>query len=588
MSPANAPDADAGVLPTLSLTGDRPLFFAQILRWKLKAFRNFNATLERHVLVHFALFSGLVTTLVVGGTFMFKAMFGFLLEQDIIGAPVVDRLVSMILLVFFMMLVFSNLIITLSTTYISKEIDYFMSQPVPHRDVFAFKLVETIFYSSWAFAILSLPLFLGYGWAKHLPLGFYAGVALLIPPFLLIPGAAGAIATMLFAALIPAKRSRAFMVAALVIGMAVMMIAARSAGLSQMIQTRDFTDFKQTLKLLEVGSVQFSPNTWIAEGTFAASRGDWSGLFYWMAVLLSTGLFLLQLCLWLVKPLYYRGWCLARGSSSGARINPKRSLFNKLDYAYAWLGRPAKALVGKDLRTFWRDPSQWSQLVILIGLLFIYVANIRHAARSEGVGQFRENWRVFISFLNMGATCFILSILSTRFFYPMLSLEGRQYWIIGLAPIKRSALLWQKYFFCQACALSITVPLMSFSNYVLKAPPLLFQRSVLTLVLLSFGLTSLAIGLGALTPNFREDNPAKIANGVGGTMNIVLSLLYIVTILTIVSITTFSDLGAGGQWLRQFIDEWRVPIVATYGMIHAVTIVTPLFFGVRQWNRMEF
>jgi ABC-2 type transport system permease protein len=607
-TPAKSPDfstarsASAARPPasaTLSLRRRAPLTsladvpsypaFATILRWKLRALGNARATLEKHVVIHFILFFGLVAGLVTGGTIMFWKMFAFLLRQDIIGPPMVDRLVSMALLVFFTMLIFSNLIITLSTTYISREIDYFMSQPVSHHSIFSFKLIETIFYSSWAFVILSCPLFLGYGMAKDLPPTFYLGALALIGPFLLIPAAGGAVVTMVFAAMVPAKRSRSFMVGVLALAMMGAIVAARLSGFGQMMRSADFADFKQALKLLEIGRVPLMPNTWMAEGTYAAARGDWAGVAYWFAVLLSTGLFLLQVCLWLVGPLYYRGWCLARGASGQGLIDPDKSFFNKIDPLFLWLGRPWKALIGKDLRVFWRDPAQWSQLAILLGLLFIYVANIRHAARMEGVNIFRASFQTIISFLNMGATCFILSILSTRFFYPMLSLEGRQYWVIGLAPIKRSSLLWEKFFFCVVSSLAITVPLMLFSNIMLKVPPILFWRSLAALAFLSFGLTSLSVGLGAMTPNFREDNPARIANGLGGTMNIVLSLLYISLTLALVSFPTFVELAGHPDTLAvAIVEEWKWGFLAAFLLVNAVAIIVPMRLGIKRWNEMEF
>lgn len=189
--------------------------------------------------------------------------------------------------------------------------------------------------------------------------------------------------------------------------------------------------------------------------------------------------------------------------------------------------------------------------------------------------------------MNMGATCFILSILSTRFFYPLLSLEGRQFWTIGLAPIRRSTLLWQKFGFCQVCALGITLPLMIFSNYVLDVPDLLFRRSIVTLVALSFGLTSLAIGLGAMTPNFREDNPARIANGVGGTMNIVLSLIYIGVTLALVSVPTYIELTQKADWIAE-LAPWRPWFLVAFLAINAIAWIVPMALGLRRWNRLEF
>ena len=44
---------------------------------------------------------------------------------------------------------------------------------------------------------------------------------------------------------------------------------------------------------------------------------------------------------------------------------------------------------------------------------------------------------------------------------------------------------------------------------------------------MTFTLTGLAVGLGTLYPNFKEENPSKIVSGFGGTFCLVLSFLYI-------------------------------------------------------------
>jgi len=568
---------------------DSPLLFVRILAVKSMLAINALRTLKKHLIVHFLLFMGLIAVLLVGGSAMFYGLFRFLLDQELIGPPLVDMLLNMVLLAFMVMLVFSNLIITLSTTYISKEIDYYMSQPVPHRDVFLFKLVESIVYSSWAFVILSFPLFIGYGMAKGLPSSFYLGVVLLMGPFLLIPSALGAIITMVLAAAIPARRSRTFM---FVVGGGAMLSSvamARLLGFGKLMRESNWDDFNQFLRLLEVGRLQLFPNAWLAEGTIAAARGQWGQVFYWFLILLSTGLFLTQICVWLVDPLYYRGWTMARGATSAGIIDPVKSFFNRLDRCYRWLGRDIAALVGKDLRTFWRDPAQWSQLVILFGLLYIYVANIRGAATEERVNLFLIHWQTLLSFLNMGAICFIVSIMTTRFVYPMLSLEGKQFWIIGLAPIPRRTLVLQKFFFSLACVMTLTVPLMFFSNMMLNVPELIFQRSLVTLTVISIGLTSLSVGLGAMTPNFREDNPARIANGVGGTMNIVLSLIYIGIVGGLVAVPTYIELRLGpGSPIYAAVLQWHAVIWLTFWVLNALAISVPLYLGIRAWERLEF
>src|SRR5262249_16441649 len=54
-----------------------------------------------------------------------------------------------------------------------------------------------------------------------------------------------------------------------------------------------------------------------------------------------------------------------------------------------------------------------------------------------------------------------------------------------------------------------------------------------TLILAGICLTSLAIGLGAAYPLFEEDNPARIAVGLGGTLNFFASALAVALLIAI-------------------------------------------------------
>jgi len=48
-----------------------------------------------------------------------------------------------------------------------------------------------------------------------------------------------------------------------------------------------------------------------------------------------------------------------------------------------------------------------------------------------------------------------------------------------------------------------------------------------SVIMLSYGLTALALSLGALLPNFREPNPARIISGISGTLYLIVSFLFI-------------------------------------------------------------
>lgn len=567
-----------------------------ILRTKRRIAFNSLSNLKRHMAVHLGAFLLVLIALVLGGFHFFHFIFRYLMNLEVIGEPLMNHLTGMVLTTFFAMLIFSNLIVTLSTAYISREVDFYMGLPVERQTVFFLRLIESTIYSSWGFAVLSLPLVLAFGAARHAGVQFYGATLLLTMFFLLIPAGIGALITMLLSALFPARKTfrMAILLGALGVAMAVLM--GRMMSMQSALNPSDVEKFNQILNVLRVGSAPVLPSAWLMRGMLAAAEGQFGGfwqgegVWFWLAVLGSTGLFLMQTCAWLAPRIYYRGWRLAGETSSARRDGKRRPFLSGIDPLLARVvrSRQMRAIVSKDIKTFWRDPSQWSQLMILFGLLFIYVANLRSVARFDPNFAFNPRfWVVLMSFFNMGAGCFVLSILTTRFVYPMLSLEGRQFWTIGLAPIKRESLVWEKYWLCWLASLTLTGTLMLFSNLTLRMSNDFVILSMVTVVMLSFGLTSLSVGLGALTPNFKEDNPARIANGLGGTMNIILSLLYVGVILALEFWPVF--LHSTGRLERM---EFRNLIVwgplAGIVLVNAIVIFVPMRMGLRNWRELEF
>src|SRR5204862_2334516 len=57
------------------------------------------------------------------------------------------------------------------------------------------------------------------------------------------------------------------------------------------------------------------------------------------------------------------------------------------------------------------------------------------------------------------------------------------------------------------------------------APDLAFYCGAI--VLMSTGLTALALSLGVLFPNFHDASPAKIVSGFGGTLCLILNFIFI-------------------------------------------------------------
>jgi len=545
--------------------------------------------MRRHLWIHVLMGIFVLCLLVGGGAGFFYMLFDFLLSESLqpFGAPLLNHLLGMIFLAFFSMLVFSNIIITLSTTYISRELDFFMALPIRYKDIFIVKLVESIVYSSWAFAILSLPLFMAYGAAEKVRFLYYLLTLLLVVPFLAIPAAIGAILTLLISAYLPARKTRLISVALAAGTIIVTVVTVRILGFRRIFSLSDVKDFSEIMGFLSMGNDPVFPNYWLTQGMIAAGAGRIKEWFYWFCVILSTALMFLHLCWWLAPRIYYKGWALAKESAPQSTITGRFSPLNWFCNKLSFLPSQTRALVIKDIKTFWRDPAQWTQIIMLFGLLFIYIGNLRSASRYTGaINIFFPRWQTLLSFFNLGATCFILSIITTRFIYPMLSLEGKQFWVVGLAPMDRSKIVWEKFWLSAISAMIMAEGMMLFSNYILKVNMFMRILSAGTIVIMSFGLTSLSVGLGAITPDFREDNPARIANGFGGTINVVLSLIYIGAIISFELFPVYFD-ALGRRSLESWPMKYAVPYLGAFVLINLATIVLPMKIGIKKWREME-
>jgi ABC-2 type transport system permease protein len=244
-------------------------------------------------------------------------------------------------------------------------------------------------------------------------------------------------------------------------------------------------------------------------------------------------------------------------------------------------------LIIKDFRTFRRDPQQWAQVLLFSGLLLLYFTNIRRMF----VRDIESSYQNSLSFLNLAVIALLLCTYTGRFIYPLLSLEGRKFWVLGLVPLRREQILWGKFGFSTAGGVLLSESLILTSDLMLSMPWDVMVLHALTVAVLAAGLSGLSVGLGACMPSFRETDPSKIAVGFGGTVNLIVGLLFLLLTLALMA----------GPWHAFMLvasqsgttpSSWMVPvvIVGVGGglVVGALAVVLPLRAGVKALREMEF
>lgn len=501
-----------------------------------------------------------------------------------LGDLVMARLLSTFSLTVFVLLVFSNVLIHYASLFRSHEMPFLVQSPLPIDTLFLGRFYESVSFSSWATAFLGAPILIAYGVESQAPWPFYFALALFYLPFVVIPAAIGAIVCLLLVRFVTRIRHRAW---PLLVGAAVVVIGLFFQ-FRQRFEAPDLSDPSSLRAILDtLGRSQnpFLPSQWLSEGVLALATGEWAtAAFSWLLLLVNAAFFL-YLATLAAQAWFYDAWSGLLAADEQRPPTSHGGWLGHLERLLAFLPEPFRALTIKDLRMFWRDPSQWSQFLIFFGIMALYLANLDRG-RGVSIGGNPLSWQAWGTLLNLGASMLILASLTTRFVYPLISLEGRRVWILGLSPFSMRTVVLQKFWLSVATTSVFTVSLTVLSAVKLELSPLAFGLSVATVIATTLALSGLAVGLGSLYPSFDEENPSRIVSGMGGTLNFLLSMLYVVL--------ATSAMGTVLLWhdLRERLGDGAFPWIlggalAWIAGSTAVACILPLRLGLRHLERLE-
>jgi ABC-2 type transport system permease protein len=499
---------------------------AAIIKMRLAAFRNVFRNVRKDALAKtFVVCFGLLNVIGIG-LWVSYISFRFVERLPAFGVMLNSKLIGLLFFALLLLVVLSTVIICYTTIFLARETAFFFQHPIPPRTTFAVKLGEAVAMSSWATLFLCYPVLVAFGVLRGAPALYYLEAALVLGVFLLFAGFTGATVAILAAPIVRRLTLVEVMGGGAVVLLLISWAFLRSFHLWE-------TDGEDNLLLLDRFTTQLSvlqspyfPGHWAAGAVLAASVGNHGEALFQGATLLANTLVFIPFLAAYGSRRYTREW-LAACSEKRRKVRPaaeERSAPRRRGRAR----NPLAALVVKDLVVFLRDPAQVSQSILFLALMLVYSLSLLRMP--AGI---TSQYSSVLYFANLGALCAILSSFTSRFLFPLVSLEGRAFWIVGLAPIPRSHLLYQKALFGLGMTLTLGLLTALVSSLALGHSGGPLASALYTTALAGVCLTSLAVGLGAAYPNFQEDNPARIAIGLGGTLNFFASALAVAILIGI-------------------------------------------------------
>ncbi len=443
---------------------------------------------------------------------------------EMIGDLLAKELLSMVFLTFFSLLIFSNVITALSTLYLSKDLEFCHSAPVSIETLFVSRAFTTFLNSSWMALIFAVPIFGAYGYVYAPGPGFYVSLLHLMAALGLIASGLGILATMVLVHIFPAQRTRDVILLLSILMVVGLYLLFRFLRPERLVDPETALSVMQYVSALKAPDSPYLPTHWITEILWGRLRGGEGELFH-VFLTWSMAMALVVVNIWTARFIYFDGFSKAQEAKK--RLMGGRRM---LDLLIRGITKPFRAdlsmMMAKDIRVFFRDNTQWSQLLLLFALVVVYVYNFKVLPlhKSPLPLDFLQNG---LAFLNMGLAGFVLAAVGVRFVYTAVSAEGQAFWIIRSSPMKLKRYLWGKYFFFLVPMLFLGLVLIVVTNYFLDATRFMMLLSSGTIVLMVFGIVSLGIGFGAMYPKFDHENIGQVATGLGGLLYMMVSALFI-------------------------------------------------------------
>ena len=567
-------EAEMNIAPTR-----RPLDFWVLARCRAVQLRNAFDQQLRQAPWRTLIVVGLLVLIWVALYLMLSTVLRHVHRWGLVSVVVDQHIFIQFFLVLAVMLTFSNAILGFSNLYGRGDAAHLLATPMRARHVVCAKWLEGMFLSSWSFMLLGVPLMLAVAsttddvqWYYYpLFIGHFIG-------FVALPATVGLIAAWVTAMWAPRRPGAAAIWAGcLVLLLAILWFTNISRNA---LESGEWLNI--LLAQIGIAKQPFLPSTWTAKGIDAAMQQKVGESLFYLAVVLSNA----ALLAWITVNVLARTWGKAYSRAQQGRFLPtiRRGWFT---WALCWLlfpylTRRLRMLMLKDLRGFARDARQWTQMVIMFGLLVIYVLNLRPLVNIENAKT-----QGLVGFLNLTTVSLILATFTSRFVYPLLSLESQQLWLLGLLPVRRSTMLWIKFLFALTVTGLSAIVVMGLAVYVLRLPTQWAVLHILTVAGVCIGLCGLSVGVGARFPVLGQRNPARIASGFGGTLNLVLSMLLVFSVMAGVAFLSINELQSVMQAPTSLAPESWAMCVGMF-LVSVIVAIAALSVGGRHFEQLEY
>lgn len=505
----------------------------------------------------------------------FTSRFLQLGNADIADA-VFQRSLEGLFMILLLSVAFSVLTTAIHTLYSSEDLPFLLALPVAPAQVFGLKVAETYLSAALMPALFTVPVLVGLGQGRAAPPLYYPLALVAVLALYALPVAFGSLVALLLIRIAPVGRVKE-VATALSVVLAAGLIFGLRALRPERLAGMDLEELNRFLAQLSSFELGWSPTSWASKAVWEALSGRVS----WGLVWLSLSALALLYGVGVLAALAYRqGWIRAQGTGS-PRLDPSVRPPALWERPLARLGR-AGAIIIKDLRLLLRDPTQWSQLLVLLALAGVYLTSVG-SMRVEGLDS--QRFRDALGAMNLLFLGFLLAGVGVRVSYPLVSLEGEGFWLLKTGPVSSAQIVLSKFGHSLPIMLVLGVGLGVAAARLIDLSPALAWASPVAGLCAALAITGLGVGLGAAFPRFDATSPSEIPLSAGGLLYMALSLAYSVALTLLLAWPAWQTLRNPNESVWSTPGGWLV--LALLASLTLLATVLPLVYGSYRLDRYE-
>lgn len=432
------------------------------------------------------------------------------------------NLLAMVFLVATIVLFSSALTAAIGAFFTDLDLDVYHAAPRNRTRIAIARWGKALAQSAAIVFAFLVPLFLAFARQYVVPASFYPIVFANLALLLTIPVSLASVVIVMLVRWFPVRRVHQIVATIAILVFTAAVIAFRVSRPERFFTAIDTDDVTRVLRAIELPSMDLYPSTAIADFMVRAATGEKAS--WLLQPIAIPAAILFTLFVLLARSAYFAAFVRARESMAPAALGATQ-VTRFLDRLLDRLPLQPRAMIAKEVRTIGRDVAQWSQVMLMGALLFIYLYNIRMLPLG---GDTRAT---IVAYANLGMAGFVVAAICLRFAYPSVSAEGKAFWIVQSAPIRYRQFLIVKVLVYAAPLTAISVLLTIFANLILDADPVVWTFTLIGAVLLAVTLVALGVGMGAWAPQFAAENPLQVGLSLGGFAYMAVAMSYVGAIM---------------------------------------------------------